>query len=93
MRSPALIRYIASLAPADFKTITLDRPEPHVHEDPAVTLTSYPGTVRRLVVTGPGRDAPAVNTTNDHDTKAYSDREALARIHGAQVPRWAMARR
>jgi hypothetical protein len=62
MRSPALTRHINSLHPADFKTITLDRPGPHnkpkVHQDKAVTLTSYPGTVRQLIVTGLGRDAP-----------------------------------
>ena len=62
MRSPALIRHINSLRPADYKTITLARPGPHnkpkVHEDPAVKLTSYPGTVRQLVVTGPGATPP-----------------------------------
>jgi hypothetical protein len=71
MRSPALMRHISSLAPADYTTITLDRPGPHskprVHEDPAVTLTSYPGTVRQLAVTGLGRDTPTVIITNDHD--------------------------
>ena len=36
-----------------------------MHEDPAVKLTSYPGTVRQLVVTGLGRDAPTVTITND----------------------------
>ncbi|MGH3300311.1 MAG: hypothetical protein ACRDOK_01300, partial [Streptosporangiaceae bacterium] len=49
MRSPALIRHINSLASKDYKTITLDRPGPHnkpkVHEDPAVKLSDYPGTV------------------------------------------------
>jgi transposase-like protein len=67
MRSPALIRHINALTPADYKTITLDRPGPHnkpkVHEDKAVTLTSYPGTVRQLVVTGLGRDAATVIIT------------------------------
>jgi transposase len=69
MRSPALVKYISSLAGKDFTTITLDRPGPHnkpkVHEDPAVTLTSYPGTVRQLIVTGLGRDQPTVIITND----------------------------
>jgi hypothetical protein len=69
MRSPALVKHIASLAGKDFTTITLDRPGPHnkpkVHEDPAVKLTSYPGTVRQLIVTGLGRDAPTVIITND----------------------------
>jgi hypothetical protein len=70
MRSPALIRHIGSLTPRDYKTITLDRPGPHnkprVHEDKAVQLTSYPGTVRQLIVTGLGRDAPTVIITNEH---------------------------
>src|SRR5208283_2611193 len=47
----------------------LDRPGPHnkprVHEDPAVRLTSYPGTVRQLIVTGLGREQPTVIITND----------------------------
>ncbi len=55
---------------------TLDRPgrhnKPHVHESAAVKLTSYPGTVCHLVVTGLGRDAPTVIITNDRQitTKA-----------------------
>jgi hypothetical protein len=36
-----------------------------VPEDPAVKMTSYPGTVRQLVVTGPRRDAPTAIITND----------------------------
>jgi transposase-like protein len=70
MRSPALTRHINSLHPADFKTITLDRPGPHnkpkVHQDKAVTLTSYPRTVRQLIVTGLGHNVPTVIITNDH---------------------------
>ena len=64
------MRYINGLAGKDFTTVTLDRPGPHnrpkVHEDPAVTMTSYPGTVRQLVVTGLGRDAPTVIITNEN---------------------------
>ena len=74
MRSPALARHISSLRPADFKTVTLDRAghfgqptRPRVHEDPAVKLTAYPGTVRQLTVTGLGHDQPTVIITNDHD--------------------------
>ena len=70
MRSPALVRHISALKPSGFKTITLDRPGPHnkprVHEDKAVRLTSYPGTVRQLVVTGLGRDAATIIITNEH---------------------------
>jgi hypothetical protein len=73
MRSPALVRRTNALAPGDYKTVTLNRPGPHnrprVHEDPAVKLTSYPGTVRQLIITGLGRDAPTVIITNDTGIK------------------------
>ena len=73
MRSASLMRYINDLASKDYKTVTLDRPGPYnrpkVHEDPAVTLTSYPGTVRQLIVAGLGRDAPTVIITNDDQIK------------------------
>jgi len=83
MRSPALIRYISGLTPADFTTITLDRPgkhsRPSMHESAAVYLTSYPGTVRQLIVTGLGRDAATVIITNDHHTPARQLIERYAR--------------
>ena len=73
MRSQSLVTHINGLASKDYKTITLDRPGPHnrprVHEDPAVKLTSYPGTVRQLIVTGVGREAPTVIITNDNHIK------------------------
>jgi hypothetical protein len=73
MRSASLMKHINGLASTHYKTITLDRPGPHnrpkVHEDPAVPLTSYPGTVRQLVVTGLGRDQPTVIITNDNQVK------------------------
>ena len=69
MRSAALIRHIAGLTSKDYKTVALDRPGPHnkprVHEDKAVKLTSYLGTVRQLIVTGLGRDQPTVIITNE----------------------------
>ena len=69
MRSAALIQHIAGLTPKDYKTMALDRPGPHnrpkVHQDPAVKLTSYPRTVRQLIVTGLGRDQPTVIITNE----------------------------
>jgi len=75
MRSPALIRYINGLTSKDFTTITLERAghfsqhaRPRVHENPAVQLSAYPGTVRQFIVTGLGREAPTVIITNDHDT-------------------------
>jgi hypothetical protein len=82
MRSPALVRHIDGLTPADYTTITLDRPGKHsrpgVHES-TVTLTSYPGTLRQLIVTGLGRDAPTVIITNDHHTPARQLIERYAR--------------
>jgi len=82
MRSPSLVKYINSLHSKDFQTITLDRPGKHsrpaVHESAAVRLTSYPGTLRQLIVTGLGHDAPTVIITNHHDltTKAIIQRYA-----------------
>ena len=74
MRSASLMKHISGLSSKDYTTITLDRPGPHnrprVHEDPAVTLTSYPRTVRQLVVTGLGRDQPTVIITNGNDLSA-----------------------
>ncbi|WP_300604305.1 hypothetical protein [Trebonia sp.] len=73
MRSPSLMRHIKALAPADYTTVALSRPgprnRPKVHEDPAETLTSYPGTIRQLAVTGLGRDAPTVIITNDQEIR------------------------
>ena len=74
MRSPALMRYIDALTDTDFTTVTLNRPgrfnRPKVHDATGIRLTGYPGTVRQLVVTGLGRDAPTVIITNDHDLPA-----------------------
>src|SRR5258705_277647 len=65
MRSPALVSYISGLTGKDFKQVILDRPgrynKPRVHEDAAVKLSKYPGTVRQLIVTGLGRDAPTAD--------------------------------
>jgi transposase len=83
MRSASLVKYINGLAGKDFTTITLDRPGPHnkprVHEEPAVTLTSYPGTVRQLVVTGLGREQPTVIITNDNQIKTRALVQQYAR--------------
>jgi hypothetical protein len=83
MRSPSLVKYINALTAGDFSTVALNRPGPYnrpkVHEDLAVTLTSYPGTVRQLVVTGLGRDAPTVIITNDNQIKARPLIEHYAR--------------
>jgi transposase len=83
MRSTALMRYINRLAPADYKTITLDRAgnhtRPKVHETVGVKLSDYPGTVRQLIVTELGRDAPTVIITNDHTSTTKQLIEHYAR--------------
>jgi transposase-like protein len=83
MRSASLMKYINGLVSTDYKTVTLDRPgpcnRPRVHEDPAVTLTSYPGTVRQLIVTGLGRDQPTVIITNDNQIKTRAPISQYAR--------------
>src|SRR3974390_599433 len=83
MRSPSLVKYTSALAPGDFSAVALTRPgpcnRPKVHEAPAVTLTSYPGTVRQLIVTGLGRDAPTVLITNDTGIKTKALIERYAR--------------
>jgi transposase len=82
IRSPALVRQIDALTNKDFRTVTLDRPgkynRPKVHEANDIRLTSYPSTVRQLIVTGLGRDAPTVIITNDTDlpTKALIEHYA-----------------
>jgi transposase len=83
MRSPALVKYIDALTSKDLATVTLNRPgrfnRPKVHQATGIRLTGYPGTVRQLVVTGLGRDAPTVIITNDHDLTAKALIEHYAR--------------
>ena len=83
MRSPSLTRQIDALTPAEFTHITLDRPgrhnKPRVAESATVHLTNYPGTVRQLIVTGLGREAPTVIITNDHTIKTKALIEQYAR--------------
>jgi hypothetical protein len=83
MRSAALIRQIDELPKQAWKTITLDRTgqyrRPKVAEQDAVALSNYPGTVRQLIITGLGREAPTVIITNDHDTTTKKLIERYAR--------------
>jgi len=83
MASPSLVGYINSLAGADFNRVILDRPGPYnhpkVHEDQEVRLSGYPRSIRQLVVTDLGRDAPTVIITNDTETKVKALIEQYAR--------------
>ena len=82
MRSPTLLTQINALAPGDFKTLSLNRPgrhnRPRVHQSRA-RLTGYPNTVRQLIVTGLGREAPTVIITNNEDLTAKALIEHYAR--------------
>jgi hypothetical protein len=82
MRSPALVKQINTLTGKDFTTITLNRPgrhnRPQVH-DSRVRLTSYPGTVRQLIITGLGREAPTVIITNNDELPVKTLIEHYAR--------------
>ena len=83
MRSAALIRQIDTLPNDAWKSIVLDRDSkyrrPKVAEQNNVTLSNYPTTVRQLIITGLGRDAPTVIITNDRDTTTKKLIERYAR--------------
>ena len=83
MRSPSLTKQINGLSPSAYRTVALDRPGPHnrpkVCESADVKITKYPGTVRQLVVTGLGRDAPTVIITNDRGSTTKALIEHYAR--------------
>jgi len=74
MRSPALVARIAALPAAAWRTVALDRDgayrKPQVAEDPAARLSTYPGTLRQLVVRGLGHEAPTILITNDRAATA-----------------------
>lgn len=85
MRSASLMDHIADLEadPDAWTTVRLDRPgrykTPKVVDQPAVTLSSYPGTVRQLIVAGLGRDTPTVIITNGQKARAKHVIERYAR--------------
>ena len=70
MRSPKLLASLEALPKEAWKPVSLDRPgavrtRPSVAEDPAATLSNYPGTIRQLAVRGLGHDRPTIIITND----------------------------
>jgi transposase len=82
MRSPALTRHIDNLPAGAFTTVRLDRDgayrRPKVLDEQA-NLSAYPRTVRQLIVTGLGREAPTVIITNDQASSAKQLIERYAR--------------
>jgi hypothetical protein len=82
MRSVALQRHIAALPADAWRTVALDRDGDYRRPkivDEETTLSAYPGTVRQLVVTGLGRQAPTVIITNDRAATAKQIIERYAR--------------
>ena len=56
----------------DWSPLTVDRAggqtrRVRVIEDPAATLSAYPGTLRQLAITGLGHDEPTILITNQQD--------------------------
>jgi hypothetical protein len=82
MRSPALQRHIDAVPAGAWHTVALDRDgayrRPKVIDEEA-SISGYPGTVRQLVVTGLGREAPTVIITNDRAASAKQLIERYAR--------------
>ena len=82
MRSPALQRHVEAIPAAAWRTVALDRAgayrRPKVIDEEA-SISGYPGTVRQLVVTGLGREAPTVIITNDRAASAKQLIERYAR--------------
>ena len=81
MRSPKLLASLQALPKDAWKAVSLDRPgathaRPKVAEDPAATLSTYPGTIRQLAVTGLGHDRPTIIITND---RAMTTRAVIGR--------------
>src|SRR5207244_12299308 len=81
MRSPKLLASLEALPQRAWNSVSLDRPgavrtRPSVAEDPAGTLSNYPGTIRQLAVTGLGHDRPTIIITND---RAMTTRPVIGR--------------
>jgi hypothetical protein len=82
-RNPRLSATLAALPGNAWTRVTLDRASGgtravRVVEDTTARLSSYPGTVRQLAITGLGHDEPTTLITNDRDrsVKALIERYA-----------------
>src|SRR5216684_8959179 len=83
MRSPALMASLEALPKEAWKPVSLNRPgsthtRPKVVEDPAATLSRYPGPIRQLAVKGLGHDKPTIIITNDRTMTAKAVIERYA---------------
>jgi hypothetical protein len=71
-RTPKLTAHLHSLPAKDWTPLTVDRAggttrHVRVIDDPAATLSAYPGTLRQLAITGLGHDEPTILITNQSD--------------------------
>src|SRR5438132_881307 len=83
MRSPGLVGALEALPTEAWKPVSLNRPgsahiRPKVFEDPAATLSRYPGPIRQLAVKGLGHDKPTIIVTNDRTMTAKAVIERYA---------------
>ncbi len=83
MRSPRLMASLEALPKEAWKPVSLNRPgsthtRPKVVEDPAATLSRYPGPIRQLAVKGLGHDKPTIIITNDRTMSAKAVIERYA---------------
>ncbi|MGI8307782.1 hypothetical protein [Saccharopolyspora hattusasensis] len=83
-RTPKLTEHLHSLPAKDWTPLTVTRAggktrRVRVIEDPAATLSAYPGTLRQLAITGLGHDEPTILITNQPDTPTKHVIEAYAR--------------
>lgn len=69
-RSPKLTASLHALPATDWTSLSVARAggrtrRVRLHENPAASLSRYPGTVRQIAVTGLGHDEPTILITND----------------------------
>jgi hypothetical protein len=84
MRSPRLVAGLEALPNEAWKPVSLNRPgsphtRPKVVEDPAATLSRYPGPIRQLAVKGLGHDKPTIIITNERTLSSKAVIERYAR--------------
>jgi transposase len=83
-RTPKLTEALHALPTKAWTPMTIARAggrtrRVRVIEDPAATLSAYPGTLRQLAVAGLGHDEPTILVTNDPDTATRKVIETYAR--------------
>jgi transposase len=83
-RTSKLTEYLHALPAKEWTPLTIARASGktrrvQVIEDPAATLSAYPGTLRQLAITGLGHDEPTILITNNPDTPVKQVIESYAR--------------